>query len=369
MADVVFVLGAGASKTAGVPLMLEFLDRASELRRQGLVEDAAIAFDEVEQAVSHLQQVHSKARLDIHNVESVFAAFEMAMILGTFGGYSADRIATLVPSMTRLIVKTVEQTSQFTVGGDPPRIQPPKPYDKLVTLLKDLRGAKPCRSVAVLTLNFDIAADYAFNFMSVPVDYGLGPALGAGAVPLLKLHGSINWARCKGCGGIVPWAVGDFLRGPIVMDMLMSGMKTVILEPGSAITRVDHCNGAGVEDQPVIVPPTWNKAHHHLMLTSVWGAAARELATAEDIYFIGYSLPDSDYFFRYFFALGSLGKQTLRRVWVINPDNDVSERFRSLLGPGAEQRFRFLAMTFADGIDRIRTEYLPDPPRSVVRAW
>ncbi len=79
MADTVFILGAGASKEAGAPLMGEFLDVAHNLwKTEG---STMPAFETVFRGISRLQQVHSKAKLDIQNVESVFAAFEMAKTL------------------------------------------------------------------------------------------------------------------------------------------------------------------------------------------------------------------------------------------------------------------------------------------------
>jgi hypothetical protein len=38
----------------------------------------------------------------------------------------------------------------------------------------------------------------------------------------------------------------------------------------------------------------------HTGLSSVWRAAATHLAEAENVFIIGYSLPDTDEFFRYF---------------------------------------------------------------------
>lgn len=40
MSEIVFILGAVASKEAGAPLVAEFLDKAGELRKEGKIENA-----------------------------------------------------------------------------------------------------------------------------------------------------------------------------------------------------------------------------------------------------------------------------------------------------------------------------------------
>jgi hypothetical protein len=83
MSRVVAVLGAVASRQAGAPLMADFLDIAADLRRRGEVKEAQDLFDAVFEGISRLQQVHSKAQLDLHNIESIFASFEMARMRQT----------------------------------------------------------------------------------------------------------------------------------------------------------------------------------------------------------------------------------------------------------------------------------------------
>src|SRR5205085_2387516 len=99
--------------------------------------------------------------------------------------------------------------------------------------------------------------------------------------------------------------------------------------------------GSQITESPYVVPPTWNKSQYHSVLESVWQAAARELSTAENIIVCGYSLPESDQFFRYLYALGTVGELRLKRLWVFDPNETVGKRFRGLLGQGAIQRFQY----------------------------
>ena len=72
--------------------------------------------------------------------------------------------------------------------------------------------------------------------------------------------------------------------------------------------------------------------------------------------FIGYSLPETDAFFRLLYALGTVGKNPLRKFVLYNPDltRQVDARFKSILGPGAMARYSFIQCTFYDAIHQIR---------------
>jgi NAD-dependent SIR2 family protein deacetylase len=233
-----------------------------------------------------------------------------------------------------------------TRGGS--SVSPPEPYGQFLGLLQKLRERR--EAVSVITFNYDLALDYTLFRAKIPVDYGLsdGPA-DAKAVSLLKLHGSLHWVSCinasKTCGGIAPlnlehfttWKMEDRLRGER-------------LRVSQALMRCPKCQGGTYEPRPVIVPPTWNKNHHHEGVASVWRHAAQRLRTASRIIVIGYSLPETDQFFRYLYALGSMGETRLRLFLVVNPNEQVGERFRRLLGRGVERRFLFRRWSFAGGM-------------------
>jgi len=61
----VFILGAGASRQAGGPLMSDFLDMADEFRRvqTNLSPDDLRAFEDVFNAISELQGIYAKSYL------------------------------------------------------------------------------------------------------------------------------------------------------------------------------------------------------------------------------------------------------------------------------------------------------------------
>src|SRR5258708_371860 len=170
MANVVFILGAGASRQGGAPLMADFLDVAHGLWKSNAVQHKAQHFKMVFDAIGRLQAVHSKAQLDLNNIESVFNTLVMARILGKFPGnpnYAGDAVEE---ALREVIATTLEHQLHFKVRSR--SILPPTPYDEFANLLTHLRReAHPQRSVAVLTFNYDMGADLALYRHAMGPEY------------------------------------------------------------------------------------------------------------------------------------------------------------------------------------------------------
>jgi hypothetical protein len=95
---------------------------------------------------------------------------------------------------------------------------------------------------------------------------------------------------------------------------------------------------------------------YHESLASVWHQAALELSDAEKIFVIGYSLPETDSFFRYLYALGAIGDRLIKRFCVFHPDASTKGRFDQLLGKAAATRFQFRPLGFPDCLSEIAGE-------------
>src|ERR1051326_1249539 len=352
----VFLLGAGASKLAGAPLMAEFLGAARNLRRVGLPAEHHAAFDLVFEAMGKLQAVHSKATLDFNNVESLFSAFEVAKTLDKLPGYSPDAIDQVIEALKTVIVVTLERTIPFPYNG---MLQTPDPYQDFVALLSALQQtALPSHRLAVLTFNYDICVDFALT-QEFDIHYGLDGTAGDGAsIPLLKLHGSLNWTEQEEGKAIVPWMLPDYLSNRSVSPV--SRPRQLFVPIGSQLPEFKYKN-IPLTGKPVVVAPTFNKGDSHRTLSKVWKVAADQLGKAENIFIIGYSFPPTDKFFEYLYGLGTVGPTLLERVWLFNPDStgQVRQRFAQLIGAGATHAFRHVQGTFSDAIKVLTQEFIP----------
>ena len=157
----------------------------------------------------------------------------------------------------------------------------------------------------------------------------------------------------------MPWPLEGYFH-KYNWQWLDQETEYVELTLGTQLKEFMHCSEKSVTPNPIIVPPTWNKTEYHESLSRVWSKAAKELASAENIIIIGYSLPPSDPFFHFLYSLGTVGDKPLKRFWVFNPDNTglVEKRFKDMLGPAATARYKYFTQKFDTAIGTIRQEFL-----------
>jgi hypothetical protein len=349
----VFILGAGASAKGGVPVMKDFLDVAEMLWRTNQVGDAADDFRAVFEGQSRLQAVFAKANIDVLNIEDVFAAFEMGKTLASLPGYSESEIDSLLHSMRVAIVKTIGRTQQY--GKDSSgRFWPPDPYQDFAVLIGHLRNqSRPAHDVSIITFNYDVGCEHGLYTEGVKYSYYVGDYEDTpDYMPLLKLHGSLNWGQDAN-GRPVPFRMEDFFEGTKRYTPTPGpNQNHWILDIGSRLEGCENLRNVH-QPEPFLVPPTWNKTGYYKEIAGVWRKAAQVLSDADNIFVSGYSLPRSDAFFRYLYALGTVGEGLLRRFWVFDPENEggaVDKRFRKLLSQSAQQRYKYWPISFEDAI-------------------
>jgi hypothetical protein len=343
VADIVFVLGAGASVHANAPVMATFLDVARNLLLTGKAGNYRADFETVFKAIGLLQIAQAKSDLDLYNIESVFTAFEMVELVRP--DFFRERGIDTDPAsaLKRLIAHTLEQEMRFPTSNG--FVIGPTQYTNLAKLLERFRSnAVPPRSCAVLTFNYDVGLDMACARERLQYRYfldGESDQGQSGAVPLLKLHGSLNWFERLG-GGI------HAIRLESVADRFGRGTRDACLIHVSQLAGdANCCPEVERGTEPFLVPPMLNKGEKHRTISSVWRQAAKELSEARSIFVIGYSMPNADIFFKHLFAIGTIGDDPFDRIQLFDPDaHRIESRYRELLGRGGERRFEAVPCTF-----------------------
>lgn len=346
MSRTVFILGAGASKQAGAPLMKDFLRFASNIQK-GQIEitsNELKCFTEVFEAIHILRNFKNKTKIDFNNIEEVFATFEMGWLTGRLGEFPPKKLSRLRKSMKKVIVKTIEANVKLPVKQEVASAA--VPYDDFVKLAHSIyKNEGGIRQISVITFNYDVALEHALYMkMDTGVDYNLlNKPQFTNRLKVFKLHGSINWVKCRGCGEIVAWDLLDYLLHHALNYRSETERKSSyeLLEISKDLHQFTHCKGKRVESDAVIIPPTWNKTEYSQQLSEVWKGAVKELSEAENIFFIGYSLPPTDQFFRHLFFVANMEPSSIKKIWVFNPDEKVNRRFRNLLGPTLLERYKF----------------------------
>ncbi|MEQ1821513.1 MAG: hypothetical protein ABL949_03300 [Fimbriimonadaceae bacterium] len=344
MAKTVVILGAGASAAAGAPLMFDFLDAAERIQRNKMTGVFGDDFDRVFKGLYELERVLSKAVVDINNLEAVFGAFEMAKLCGKLGELAKADIDLLTESLKKVILRTVELTVQHR--GQRVGLRPPDGYLELSDLLqKKLR-----HDIVFLTFNYDLGLDHAlYEVAHEDPYYGFGERSDS-SVTLLKLHGSIHWYKQEQ-NGLRAIPMRDLLAHPWVETSHQNASNSNVI-----VSQKLENLGNRV---PFIVPPTWKKGDHYSEIAEVWKLAATHLEHAENIYVCGFSLPHTDQYFRYLYALGTAGQTRIKRFVVSDPSSEVALRFRQLLGPTALVRFEQSNNKFAEFVIWLRKNF-PD---------
>jgi hypothetical protein len=133
-------------------LMTDFLDVASDLLRANKAGDRRDEFEKVFSAIGALQAVHSKAQLDLYNIESVFTVLELGKIIRKVPSLSGEEISETIAALKELIVKTLEVTLRFPLMSE--GLRSPAPYDQFTTLLRTLSSeVSPGMTASVITFN------------------------------------------------------------------------------------------------------------------------------------------------------------------------------------------------------------------------
>jgi hypothetical protein len=323
----VYILGAGFSRPAGLPLMMDFLAamRSAHRRLSGdpsrKAECDAIA--EVLRFRLRAAAASHRIPLDVENIETLFSLasvhspspLEEALPLAiaatldaaprgglervNIGPHSGERAEVPLPRSWQ--------------GQEGRAVTPNAPlYEFYAAILSGAFRTNRPRSTFV-SFNYDTILEDALQAIEIPTDFGFGsdsvqwasqrcPGNAPGGVAVLKLHGSVSWGRGL---GLKPTIYPDY--------------KTLRL----------------ANDRPAIVPPTWKKVFGSA-LGSVWERAIREISIATRLVFIGFSFPSTDLHVRYLLGAAFMDNISLQEVLVIDPACGTpafGERLRSLFRP------------------------------------
>jgi hypothetical protein len=362
----VYIVGAGFSRDAGAPLIQDFLDRAREFLddpQSSLNGSDRQHFQKVFEFKRRVAQAAEKVDIDLDNIEQLFGLLEMSERLGI--GSAED----VRPSMRVLIARTLELATATKQRLPEVMVRFPESryeglqklglfghqygHDKgavkasasiyhyfaaLLTGLFDDPRRRTNRYDSVITLNYDLVLESSLAATGYQPDYYIGvtPAEGQRTycVPVLKLHGSINWGVCERCNRVT--ARTEFAK----QASSRGGLSC------------PHCGKDSAH--LLIIPPSWDKSEHKDVTKSVWSKAAKELTSATRICVIGYSMPETDVFYKYLLTLALAENPRLYRFIVVDlkPNagresvgeggaRPLRDRYADLLQKGFQRR-RFL---------------------------
>jgi NAD-dependent SIR2 family protein deacetylase len=347
--DVVLFLGAGFSKLAGLPTMNTFgeeskneidrIDLGIKNQKRGIekfqyFKKKGIIFTQFKDYCKNSEKF---VKFDENNLEDIFCMAEI------YKNYGPDEIRLknenmifkeLYKDIQIWLWKIYQQLPASTSRNKENKINP-KPYEKLIQIIKDLGIEK---RLFILTTNYDIVFEYfAFkekinccypfsknDYHSINSsdnnkyisDYDNENSISSPVV--CKLHGSINYFY-NSCGEI------------FISDNTIEKYNRPI------ILRMNEANKIVVNDGliPCIVPPTFSKLDINEWQKKTWNTALKALKNASKIIFIGYSFPPSDGFMKAFIqtAMADRNKEEPLEIFVIDPLTDTHNQYKLFFSP------------------------------------
>jgi hypothetical protein len=330
----IYILGAGFSAAANAPLLYNFLDKSRELLDDpdsGLDNVERSEFETVFEFRRKMAQAREKVKIDLDNIEQLFGLVEMQQRLNNDDSNARAATVYLIAKTLELTISKANNRQEIWLVANPSMpgsdellrsydskintgFNPPKfgfdMYDFFARLIGgqfDPESKRAHRKDTVITFNYDLVLDHAFMRAGIPISYRLPPQHLSGpgvnnenGFSLLKLHGSTNWGICSKCK-----------RNILVL------LDKVSSSPGTF--RNMECEKCQVRSfQPMLVPPSWDKTEYQNLLQPIWSHAVAELQKATRICIIGYSLPESDAYFKYLLTLGLSENHGLYKFVVVD---------------------------------------------------
>lgn len=352
----VFILGAGASAGSGAPVIKDFLQRARELLdnpESGLDEAERKAFRRIFAWRSEMSRCLMRINIDLYNVEELFSLADMSYQLGV------QRTKNVIDDLTMLVSRTLELLIQFQMHKEvltDERIlsdsftrymlHDDDVYQRFLRVLlnRNRHNIDESELDCIITLNYDTAIDWAFQRLEVDFRYchaAWDSGMNTEGYKLLKLHGSANWGMCTVCKH-KQTEMTFFPHFDEEVKKLRNDTKAQprISARCAKMLYATPCPACGKGTlRPFIVPPTWNKGVYREGLESVWQAAREALTQANRLFIVGYSLPETDTFFKYLLASGLWENESLQRIFLIDPalqpspSNELYRRYSDFIAP------------------------------------
>ncbi|MHB1587388.1 MAG: hypothetical protein ACYCRH_03280 [Acidiferrobacteraceae bacterium] len=200
---------------------------------------------------------------------------------------------------------------------------------------------------AIVSTNWDIVVEkhlqhpysYKLRMGVIPKQKKLASKKG---LPLLKLHGSANWAYCDSCRRLFTYEAADG-KGTLHSWIFLEIRDFQALDRSSDAIERDiaqggprpSCRSCKAPLSARVATFSYGKAMGYFQFQAVWDEALWQLRRAETWVFIGYSLPDADFQLRHLLKTAQLGRKKAPKivaVLVLKPESKTRQNYERLFG-------------------------------------
>jgi hypothetical protein len=289
--DQVIILGAGASKSEGIPLLDElfgaFIKNHSREKQSELILDFFLDF----WGIGH---GNFRPNMDFPSFEECLGILDWAQLRGeSFKGYNTDKIDKIRSNLLYLIAKVLNENLKESLTN----------HENLTNRLK---SENKLDRTSFISLNYDVIIDKVIaNVVNdYSIDYGINltncykDSYRDKNIKIFKIHGSLNWLYCSTCNHL---------------SITSSEQKAI-----NTFYEIENCNQCDTPMKPVIIPPTLYKEMTNPFIQQIFFKCDQILRTASKIFFCGYSFSESDMHIKYLLKRAELFNGDTPEIHVVN---------------------------------------------------
>ena len=325
----VFILGAGASASAGLPMQVDLLPKA--LQKPEITGSAVGS--EIVGFLERFFTFSQRTPEQMPSLETIFAFLDYFISRDEHlsSEFTVERLRHLQDCLVRVIHaiigerRGIKESAHRRFWENVGRLNRNVTiislnYDSVIEEAFDCIYARQAYIDYCLNLlNYDFAHEMGFNWWVNPRepvrtwDEGVPTP-----IKILKLHGSLNWKYCRACRRVLltPWDTEIEVDTGAFFDNYVSMEEA----PMEYLCPIDGCRF-----EALIIPPAYVKDLRHPVVTTVVSEAEHELRVAEKVVFVDYSFPDADVHVRA--LLGKCLPEGVE-VMVVNPDTSDALKSR-----------------------------------------
>ena len=313
--DIVYIVGAGFSHYAGLPLQSEFTSKLLEPRKEEHNPDhALVAFlaTFVNRVFDHNKKASAKYW---PNLEDIFTCIDLAANTGHNLGFK------YVPSDLRtvrraLLTRTINMLhANYGIASKTDATN----WNRLSNFIRKV----PTDRSAFISINWDTVIeqrikeirgieDFEYACRALPCDF---PRKGRviqkrerrNGIKIIKIHGSINWLYCDSCRRLY-WFPPE--KNSEIAAQLLSHEEWKKINSAHKNKLQWYCSRCDeVCLGTRIATFSYRKALDFPMFQNSWVSAEHLLRNAKRWVFIGYSLPAADYEFKYLLKRAQISRK------------------------------------------------------------
>jgi len=284
MEKIVYILGAGFSAYAGVPLMNNFILKAKDIYYTG--ESKYAYFGKIFDKIDELAKVKNFFKADLYNIEEVLSLFDTEAILYRNTKFKSEFIRFISDTIEYYTFKNLD--IKLSVDWEK-RFLGKQMTSKYAFFASSLMGTSFTAKDILNIQKGDIVIgrtenkDYRYSIISLNYD--------------LLLENCIN-------------CINDFYSPQIPFEFekerYLKNWETPHL-----------CKLHGSIETKNIIPPTWSKNTSDDSIQKTWKNAYNILKDATQIRIVGYSLPITDNNIRFLLKSAMLKNESLKKIDVI----------------------------------------------------